>query len=124
MDSDDEMMFCEMTEEMSALEMDDQENEEVIRILVAAVGEEEAEPKHGGSRLGKKGNTNRDRATGHILFFNDYFSHQPINDEVAFRRRFRINRGLFQSIVHGVREYDEYFELKSDCTRLLGFSSI
>ena len=26
--------------------------------------------------------------------------------------------------MHGVREYDEYFELKSDCTRLLGFSCI
>ena len=30
MDIDDEMMFHQMTEEMSALEMDDQENEEVI----------------------------------------------------------------------------------------------
>ena len=35
MDSDDEMMFHQMTEEMTALQMDDQENEEVIRILVA-----------------------------------------------------------------------------------------
>ena len=55
MDSDDEMMFHQMTEEMTALQMDDQENEEVIRILVAAVEEEEeAEPKCGGSRPGKK----------------------------------------------------------------------
>ena len=28
------------------------------------------------------------------------------------------------NIVHGIQEYDKYFELKSDCTRLLGFSSI
>ena len=99
-------------------------SEEVIRILVAMVQAEEAEPKRGGSMPGKKANTNQDRATGHMLLFNDYFAHQPVNDEVAFRRRFRMNRGLFQSIVHGVREYDECFELKSDCTGLLGFSSI
>ena len=37
-----------MTEEMSTLEMDDRENEEVIRILVAAMQEEEAEPKREG----------------------------------------------------------------------------
>ena len=43
MDSDNEMMFHQMTEEMSTLEMDDQENEEVIRIVPAAV-EEEADP--------------------------------------------------------------------------------
>ena len=59
-----------------------------------------------------------------MLLFNDYFAHQPVNDEVAFHRRFKMNRGLFQSIVHDVREYDEYFEFKSDCTGLLGFSSI
>ena len=48
MNSDDEMMFHQMTEEMSALEMDDRENEEVIRILVAAVEEEDAESKREG----------------------------------------------------------------------------
>ena len=35
-----------------------------------------------------------------------------------------MQRGLFKNIVHGVREYDKYFELKTDCTGLLGFSSI
>ena len=79
MDSGDEMMFHQMTEEMNALQMDDQENDEVICILVAAVEEEVAEPKRGGSRPGKKGNTNRERATGHMLLFNDYFSDQPTN---------------------------------------------
>ena len=124
MDSDDEMIFHQMTEEMTALQMDDEENEVVIRIFVVAVEEDEAEPKRGGSRPGKKGSTNREWATGHMLLFNDYFSHQPTNDDVAFRRHFRMQRGLFQTIVHGVREYDKYFELKSDCTGLLGFSSI
>ena len=28
------------------------------------------------------------------------------------------------NIVHGVRECDEYFELKRDCTGLFGFSSV
>ena len=75
MESDDEMMFHQMTEEMSTLEMDDQENEELIRILVAAVEEEEAEPKRGGSMPRKKANMKRDHATGHMLLFNNYFTH-------------------------------------------------
>ena len=54
MDSDDEMMFHQMTEELTALQVDDEENETVIRILVAAVEEEEAEAKRGGSRPGSK----------------------------------------------------------------------
>ena len=58
MDSDDEIMFHQMTEEMTALEMGDQENDEVIRILVVLVQEEEAEPKRGGSMPGKKANMN------------------------------------------------------------------
>ena len=42
MDSDDEIMFHQMMEEQTALEMDDQENEEVIRILMAMVQAEES----------------------------------------------------------------------------------
>ena len=67
MDSDDEMMFHQITEDMSTLELDDQENEEVVRILVAAVEEEETEPKHECYR------------PGHMLLFNDYFAHEPID---------------------------------------------
>ena len=67
---------------------------------MAAVEEEEAEPKHGGSRPGKKGNTNREWATGHMLLFNDYFTRQRTNDEVAFHWRFKIGRASCRERVY------------------------
>ena len=48
MESDDEIMFHKMTNEITTLEMDDRENE-IIRILMTAV-EEKAEPKRGDFR--------------------------------------------------------------------------
>ncbi|XP_071679834.1 uncharacterized protein [Lolium perenne] len=35
-----------------------------------------------------------------------------------------MNRGRFMKIVYGVREYDDYFMAKQDCTDLWGFTSI
>jgi hypothetical protein len=41
----------------------------------------------------------------------------------AFRRRYRIPRELFLVILNGVRDYDDYFEAKYDCTGKIGFTS-
>ena len=101
--------------------MDDQENEEVIRILVVAAEEEEAEPKRGGSRARKKANKNRYRTMGHMLLFNDYFALEPTNDDSDFRRRFRMQRRVFMNIVHGIREYvDLALEVEELSIRLAG----
>ena len=59
-----------------------------------------------------------------MLLFNDYFAKNPANFPHEFRRCFRIKREVFRRIVHGVREHDDYFELKRDCTGLLGISSL
>ena len=96
----------------------------VMAGLLEAMVVEEPEPKHGGSRKGRRANKNRQRATGHKLLWDDYFSDTPANTPEEFRRRFRINRVVFRNIVHGVRDYDDYFELKQDCVGLLGFSSL
>lgn len=56
--------------------------------------------------------------------FNDYFAENPTKSPHEFCRRFRMKREVFRRIVHGVREYDDYFELKKDCTGLLGISSL
>ncbi|KAK1664590.1 hypothetical protein QYE76_052749 [Lolium multiflorum] len=39
-------------------------------------------------------------------------------------RRYRMSKGLFMNILHGVREFDPYFKLKLDAVGVLGFSSI
>ncbi|KAK1682151.1 hypothetical protein QYE76_042999 [Lolium multiflorum] len=38
--------------------------------------------------------------------------------------RYRMSKGLFMNILHGVREFDPYFKLKVDAVGVLGFSSI
>jgi hypothetical protein len=35
-----------------------------------------------------------------------------------------MNKDMFMTIVHGVREYETYFVMKKDDVALLGFSSI
>ena len=45
MDSDDELMFHQMVEEETNFALDDEENQEVIRVLLAAAEGEKAEPK-------------------------------------------------------------------------------
>ena len=123
MDSDDEIMFCQIMGEEAAL-ADDEENEMVMTTLLEAMVVEAAELKHGGSRKGHRANKNRQGATGHKLLWDEYFSDTPANLPHEFRRRFRMNREVFRRIVHGVRDYDDYFELKRDRVGLLGFSSL
>ena len=111
MDSDGEVMFCQLMREEAAF-ADEEENEMVMAALLEAMAVEAAEPKHGGSRRGRRANKNRQRATGHRLLWDDYFSDTPANTPQEFRRRFQMNRELFSRIVHGVWDYDEHFELK------------
>ena len=61
---------------------------------------------------------------GHCMLVNDYFADVPIATARDFRRRFRINRGLFNQIVIAVRVFDPWFKLKKDDVRTIGFSSL
>ena len=54
----------------------------------------------------------------------DYFAENATNTLKEFWQQFRMNKGLFMKIVFGVREYDDYFEQKKDCTGVWGFSSV
>jgi hypothetical protein len=59
-----------------------------------------------------------------VRLYKDYFD--PINPrykEKAFRRRYWMSRELFMVILNGVREYNDYFETKYNCTGKIGFSS-
>ena len=58
MDSDDEVMFCQLMGEEAAF-ADDEENEMVMAALLEAMAVEAAEPKHVGSRKGCRANKNR-----------------------------------------------------------------
>ncbi|KAK1653181.1 hypothetical protein QYE76_070986 [Lolium multiflorum] len=60
---------------------------------------------------------------GHAMPHNDYFADGATHAD-NFRRRYRMSKGLFMNILHGVREFDPYFKLKADAVGVLGFSSI
>ena len=59
-----------------------------------------------------------------MTLWQDCFTDDPTHGEKEFRRRFRMNKELYMTIVTGVWEYDTYFKLKRDCVGLVGFSSI
>jgi hypothetical protein len=77
---------------------------------------------HGSSNK-REANVDRNREAGHACPYKDYF--HPINllcKEKAFRHRYRMSGEVFLVILNGVRENDDYFETKYDCTGKIGFS--
>ena len=61
---------------------------------------------------------------GHCMLVNDYFADVPVATARDFRRRFRMNRGLFNQIVIVVRAFDPWFKLNKDAVGTIGFSSL
>jgi hypothetical protein len=74
-------------------------------------------PRRGGSVPRKAPNKNHQRDAGALLLYSNYFADNAINTSKEFRRQFRMNQELLIKIVQGVREYDDYFKYKKDCTR-------
>ena len=60
-----------MMNEDAALAADIEENEMVMAALLQAAIEEDAAPKFGGSEKGRRPNKERNRATGHMLLYQD-----------------------------------------------------
>ncbi|XP_021752484.1 uncharacterized protein LOC110717990 [Chenopodium quinoa] len=72
-----------------------------------------------------RGDTNkRDREMGHARLFNDYFSDNPVYNTNQFRRRFRMQRPLFERIMNKVVEGDVYFKQRRDVAGRLGLSPL
>jgi hypothetical protein len=82
-----------------------------------------AVPRRGGSVPGKAPNRNCQRDIGALLLYSDYFADNAINTLKKFCWRFRMNKDLFIKIVQSVREYDDYFKYKKDCTGKWGFTA-
>lgn len=67
---------------------------------------------------------NRDRQSGHIRLYEDYFSDNPTYGPSYFRRRFRMRRHVFVRIMNAVEEYDDYFVQKRNAAGTLGLSCL
>ncbi|XP_071678388.1 uncharacterized protein [Lolium perenne] len=125
MDSDDEMVALLLEDEQA---FDDDLREHLLIIaslqgMLDAEAEKRKRPRRGGSRPGRRKSKPRQRMEGHAMLQNDYFADGATYAD-NFRRRYRMSKGLFMNILHGVREFDPYFKLKVDAVGVLGFSSI
>lgn len=74
----------------------------------------------GGSAEGKRANFQRNREAAYRQLLEDYFSAQPNYPVAKFRLRFRMQPGLFNRVVEGVLQVDEYFQQKEDALKNLG----
>ena len=102
-------MIVAMMEEEEAHDADDGENLAVLTSLRQMQLEDAKKLKRGGSKPGTKKSKKRQRLEGHAMFFQDYFAEDSTYDDKDFRRRFRMNNEVFWKLLHGVREYDDYF---------------
>jgi hypothetical protein len=85
--------------------------------------EKKKTPQRGGSKFGRRKSKPRQRIESYTMLYTDYFVDEAPNVD-DFRRHYRKSKGMFMSILHGVREYDNYFVLKHDCCGTNGFPSI
>jgi hypothetical protein len=71
-----------------------------------------------------EGNLSPDkRMEGHNMLYTVYFANEA-SYTYDFGTHYRMSKGPFMSILHGVREFDKYFVLKHDAIGTPGFSSI
>ncbi|XP_051211156.1 uncharacterized protein [Lolium perenne] len=79
---------------------------------------------HRGSVKGRSKNMPCNGVEGHLRLHKDYFDRtNPVFPEKMFRHRYRMSRDMFMIILHGVRDYDPYFQCRPDATGALGFTS-
>ncbi|XP_010501853.1 PREDICTED: uncharacterized protein LOC104779170 [Camelina sativa] len=67
---------------------------------------------------------NRDREEGHTWLWNDYFGENPTYTPAMFRRRFRMNKPLFERIVSTIENGVPYFRQRGNGTGRLGLSAL
>ena len=77
----------------------------------------------GGSGQGKRANIERARVLMDERMHLDYFADAPVWGPSFFRRRYRMRRSLFLTILDRVCARDSYFMQKMDACGLIGLSS-
>ncbi|XP_028122122.1 uncharacterized protein LOC114319309 [Camellia sinensis] len=64
------------------------------------------------------------RVKGDEQIYRDYFADNPVYPEEYFRRRFRMRRSLFVSILHDIQQVNEYFIQSRDATGAFGLTGV
>ncbi|KAE9306054.1 hypothetical protein PR003_g21332 [Phytophthora rubi] len=104
-------------------ELDDAESSDML-VLHALRGAEgvithPVKKQRGGSVPGRAANVDRDREAGHARLIADYFAPNPVYNSRLFRRRFRMPPAMFDIVLEGVLEADDYFVQKKDALAYL-----
>ncbi|XP_052562057.1 uncharacterized protein LOC128092379 [Culex pipiens pallens] len=95
-----------------------------VEAAAVAVGSLLSKPKkRGGSVPWRKSNINRYFQQADEKLFRDYFAEDSIYDEEHFRRRFRMNKGLFIKLIADVERQNPYFQQKIDAVGKIGLSA-
>ena len=105
-------------------QMDDDEDDELVWQVMQSIIEPNTARQSGGSLPGRRPNLPRDRVAAHQRLYEDYFSQSPLYNAQMFRRRFRMRRELFQFVMDGVVDADNYFVQRLDAVKVLGLSTI
>ena len=87
------------------------------------LGKSSTRPKVGGSTVGREF-VWHDREHCHDLLYKDYFVESPTYGPIKFRRRFRMRRELFRSIVDAMVHFDPWFTQRPDATGGMGLSPL
>jgi hypothetical protein len=105
---------------------DDEEDEWNVNMLLNLMPLEENDmllPRiHRGSQPGKAANIDKDRHAMHERMIRDYFCDTLVYGPHLFRRRYRMRRSLFVTIMERVCARDAYFIQKLDACGSLGLS--
>ena len=96
----------------------DDDEEDLLMLLVSDASQFK-QKKGGGSLIGKNPNLPRGHLEGHIRLMKDYFNTDCIYPEQLFRRRFRMQRSLFLTIVNKIADHDDYFIQHPVRTRII-----
>lgn len=75
-------------------------------------------------RSGSRRYINRNREGAHAQLVADYFDGNPLYSDRMFRRRFRMRRHVFVSIVDALGGWSPYFTHRVDCTGRLDLSPL
>jgi hypothetical protein len=103
-------------------------DDELDIILAFSVEEERLRDERGAtSRLGsvqRRRFIQRNSLEGHQRLFLDYFAESPVYSPTKFRRRFRMQRSLFNRIQTAIEAHEPYFVQRRDAAKKLRHSSL
>jgi len=110
----------EVLDQMIDGELEDNTNEEIIRLIL-----ESQQQLHGNTtRHGQRRRVvHQNHEEGHDRLFNDYFSANLVYTKIKFRR-FCMRRHVFLRIIDALSNHDEYFQMRVNALCRKGLSPL